>query len=308
MKMVRKPGPRDGWYEIGPGDAQEILDGKAPNRPLSEHRALRYASAMRAGQWAENGEPWIFDDRDSLLDAQTRARAVVLSGKTIVAYCIFGIPRRFFSTLDDGAKRTGADAASCAGVKNAVIAAAAARWLMRYETGSPADKRQTFSNKVITDKIRRTPDLEEAVSAVVRTKTLISIIPPSTIAFVYLMAHREDPRAADTFIEQLASGENLSSGDAVLVLRQRLLSLRGQTHKAHEYEKLAWTIKAWNAHRAHRKLSLLKWVPKIGSKRAEAFPRFGGDEVNEEPGVAWDGSAGRGRRGVDVARQGELKA
>lgn len=278
MKLIRKPSNRDGWYEIDPGSAQRLLDARAPNRPLNETRAARYGEAIKSGEFAQNGEPLIFDTGGALIDGQTRLRGCVLANRPFVSYCVFGINRKLFATLDDGAKRTAADATSCAGIKHAAVVAGAAAWLIRYEAGSPAVAAANSQNRNAVAIARKNPRLVESAAYVVGVKGLSAYIPPSISAFFYFMASARDQAKATEFIEKLASGADMDSGNPILVLRNRLYALRGQTRIVAPYEKLAWMIKAWIAFIEGRSLGLLKWNTKAAGRNAEAFPRFEGDE------------------------------
>ena len=57
MNRIRKADPRDGWYEIGPAEAQKFLECALPNRPLREFRAEAIAEEIKAGRWKANAEP-----------------------------------------------------------------------------------------------------------------------------------------------------------------------------------------------------------------------------------------------------------
>jgi hypothetical protein len=278
MKMIRKPSSQDGWYEITPSDAQKFLDEKGPNRPLTESKAVSTAEEIKSGCFAENGESIIFDENGRLLDGQHRMRAIVLANKPIVSLCVFGIPRRHFVTIDGGRKRTAADALATKEYKNAVISASVARQLFIYKNVSgsiaPGSAIPKISNKDILDTMKKNPDIEDAVSFVLSLPALRKIISPSTTAFCYLMASRQNATKAEEFFSKLASGEQLKTGSPILTLRNRLVGLVGEKHKITTVELVAITIKAWNAFIAGRQMKLARWY---GKTKNESFPRFGED-------------------------------
>ena len=72
---------------------------------------------------------------------------------------------------------------------------------------------------------------------------------------------------AGIFANGVMTGEGLNAGSPMLLLRNRMIALKGETHKLLSYEKLALTIRAWNYFLADRTIGVLKWSP---SK--EAFP------------------------------------
>lgn len=68
---------------ITPQVAQMMLEHNTHNRNLTESRAQAYARDMASGNWRYTGEGIKFGPDGTLLDGQTRLRAIVLSGVTI---------------------------------------------------------------------------------------------------------------------------------------------------------------------------------------------------------------------------------
>lgn len=263
MKKVRASSTKDGWYEITPGDAQQLLDSQGANRPLTASNAQALARVIENGDWAENGEALIFDEDGKLMDGQHRLRGCVLANKSIISYCVFDIPRRFFSTLDDGRKRTGADTLAIAGVKHAAITSAIARICVICESGSVAGFGRSVPNKITQAYVKKHKDVEKSAAFVSNIKDINAIVAPALVGYVHLMAARHNPRKADEFVEKLVSGEGLAAGDPILLLRNRLISIRaGDANRITRYMKLALMAKAWNLFVAGKKVGTLKWLPR----------------------------------------------
>lgn len=268
MKRTKAPGPRDGWYEISPSDAQHLLENGAKNRPLRDHRAAKIATDIQAGIFYPNGESVIFDEKGRLQDGQTRLRGAVLANKAILVYCVFDIPGRYFGSFDQGSARGGADLAALLEFQNYSLVAAVARLAMLYANGAI----DTTGNKtrISNDLIRRYMEKnrlglgDAATFTVKHRKGLAPLVPISHPAFVYYMT---GGKAAE-FVEKLATGVGLPRGNAVLLFRQRMTALRGEKHKVTPTERLAYIVKAWNAHSTGKPLTLLKWDER------ENFPRF----------------------------------
>jgi hypothetical protein len=269
MKFLRRDS-RDGWYEIDPKDAQELLTAARRNRPLSEWRAQRLSGQMLANQWRENGEPLIFDPKGRLLDGQHRLRGVILTNRAVVFYCVFNVPEHFFATMDQGASRNGAHLASLMGFENAFLVAGLVRLAIMHGKGKLG---VTGKGKVAGEEMRlylknHTEPVAESAKLISKCKGLVRLVPMSHMAFLHYLT-RTHPRAM-VFLDQIANGTDLHKGDAVLVFRQRMQAMQGEKHKFREDEILALLIKAWNAFLAKKPISLLRWSPE------ETFPTIDG--------------------------------
>lgn len=281
MKKVRKADPRDGWYLVEPIDAQGLLDTQPKNRALRESKAVRFSKDMELTKWRPNGEPLILDEKDLLLDGQGRCRACVISGKPFETYVVHGIPRKFFSTVDTGQARTGADTLNLTGYSNYAIAAAVARLAIVCSRGSGSSMNRTVTNWELAEYARKNADRMNRALEDVQPYTTRTPLPPSQLAYIYMEALDINEQKAREWMVGVALGENLPQGSPMLALRNRLIALRGDQHKAQGYEKLAWAIKSWNAHVVGRKVTMLKWTSRLGGRNAEAYPVItdGAEEV-----------------------------
>lgn len=274
MKRL-KADRRDGWYEITPSDAHELIEARHKNRPLREVRAARIASDITAGRYGENGETLIFCDRGRLLDGQTRLRAVVLANKPIVTYCVFGVSAAQFDTMDQGASRSTQDLVAVLGYKKYATVSAAAKLCLRYETSWLADN-VPVRNWAVDDWLRKNGrELSDALSAMDEAsggKFPVGC-PPATVLFLYYYV-KSHPKAGE-FARGLATGAELRDGSPILTLRTRLAQpgLR-------PWYRVAFVIKAWNAFAAGRNLGVIKWLARPGG--AEPLPRIAETEESAE--------------------------
>lgn len=275
MKKVRKADPRDGWYEIGPSDAQELLDRQIKNRPLNEAEAVRISRTINDGHWEPNGESIVLEQQGRMIDGQTRCRAVVLANRPIVSFVVHGVPAKVFDSIDQGKARTGAHIAAILGVNNYALGASVAKWALSYEMGW-AIKHVRNSNRDIRlwlQKYGAELDLalNEMSSLVPNTRGLKALGIPSVLTFTYLMTRRIDAEKAKEFYRGVAVGENLGAGSPLLALRNRIAG-----DKASRHHQMAWFVKTWNAFYDGRKVSLVKHVPKVGGG-GDGLPRFGAE-------------------------------
>jgi hypothetical protein len=273
MKKTRKPDSRDGWYLLAPGDAQRLIDAQPTNRPMRLSKSERFAKDITSGKWRPNGEPLILDEQDLLADGQGRCRAVVLAGRPIEVYVIHGIPRKFFPTFDTGQARTGADTLSINGVKHyAVVSAVAKIGITLAAGGSGANINKPATNQDIEAFSKKNAARIDAAVEKLHRVWIKSPLAPSILTYVYMAAAEIDDEKALRWALGVALGENLPAGSPMLTLRNRLIGLKGEQHRAKNYEKLAWAIKSWNAFAAGRAWHIARWTARLGGKNAEAFP------------------------------------
>lgn len=104
----------EGWrctmLTVGPAEARTLLERNTGNRKLSKVSAVKYAAAMRAGDWKPSPEPLIFAPNGRLLNGQTRLHAVIAADQPQVFMAVYGVPESTFSVLDRGRPRSLADA------------------------------------------------------------------------------------------------------------------------------------------------------------------------------------------------------
>ena len=100
---------------ITPQVAQMMLEHNTHNRNLTESRAQAYARDMASGNWRYTGEGIKFGPDGTLLDGQTRLRAIVLSGVTITMPVWRGIDPDAQLVMDSGRPRSNSDALSLRG-------------------------------------------------------------------------------------------------------------------------------------------------------------------------------------------------
>ncbi len=82
--------------------------GKFKQRPVSLTQIVRYAQAMKDGQWGLDPNPIVFDSNDNLMNGQHRLEAVRKSGVTITFMVSTGWPPNTMDVLDQGRNRNNA--------------------------------------------------------------------------------------------------------------------------------------------------------------------------------------------------------
>jgi hypothetical protein len=281
MRKIRNVNHKDGWYEITPKDAGEILDDMKLNRALSQPNVDRIAEEIRRGGWTENGESLVFDVNGRLLDGQHRLRACMIAGKPIVSYCVWGVKAASFDTIDTGKIRGGSDLASILRLKNYKVCASAADWCIKYDrlkTGGrfPSGQSSMITNSAREDFFHKNRDLLESVShaVVVNGKHLRRITNgPNVFAGALAIISREDPDKGEKWFTLVATGEGLSREHPAMLLRNKLADLKGQKYKPTQIDILALCIKSFCYFRDGRRVTLLKYSSE------EAFPTISSTAV-----------------------------
>jgi len=96
---------------------------------------------------------------------------------------------------------------------------------------------------------------ERMADAVYRKLPLCNI---PMMAACHYMFSTKNKAMADTFFEQLASGENLTHGDPAYMLRDAWIRRSTDKHKENARNMMVKAVYAWNAYRNHRKIGVLR--------------------------------------------------
>lgn len=247
---------------VTPKMALQWLSKNTMNRCVVEARVDMYSGFLSGGEWLFDAMPIRFDVNGTLLDGQHRLLAIARTSIPAPMLVVRGIPTESFKVIDTGRPKNHGDMLSAIGEKSHNILAGAARAVILCEGKLPFN--HGLSTKAILDCVNKNPDLRKYA---VTPPRVAKMLPPAIgVAMKYLFS-RHDPSLAEWFFDRMLDGQNLSKGDPVLLLRDRLGARPGGrgTTLSRQY-KVALTIKAWNATRQGRTLQVLKWV------EGEEFP------------------------------------
>ncbi len=253
-----------------PTMAGDILETRAPNRPIRQRRVDMYAQDIHHRQWVQNGETIKFDRLGRLMDGQHRLWAVLESGTSQLFSVALGLEPEAQATIDTGAARAFSDVLAIDGGINTRATAAVLRMIWSYEHLTWGGRMPTHTEMAAV--LDRFPEVPEWVTRS-RTSGLMRLGQTASLCFVATMGARIQHDAAVTFLDALDSGAGLAVGNPILTLRERMRSWRtdglgavsGDAARRHI---IGVMIKAWNAHLAGRDIRMLKLSP------VEAFPAF----------------------------------
>lgn len=259
---------------ITPALAAEWLDSNFGNRSVSQNHVERLGRSMKMGLWQVTADTIKFDSGRRLRDGQHRLWAVVESECTIQSWVAFGISDKSFDVIDTGRPRYAKDVLSIHEFKSSTALAAACRTLIIWErTGTVtghATSGMAPSNPEVLDYAITHPDVEIGVQRALKVRS--GGIPGGGGMWGALLTifGRIDDVDAQAFTDHVADGANLSAGDAILLLRNRLLGQRDAKAKLDQIEVAALVVKAWNAFRDRKPVQILRWTR--GGATPEEFP------------------------------------
>lgn len=269
---------------VTPAMAREWLKLNTNNRILKRHHIQAIANDILAGAWKVNGEA-IKWSGTAIVDGQHRLHAVILADTPIQTLVIRGVEEDAVATMDTHAKRTLSDHLHLKGEKNYRHLAGAVNYILKYRESKGTMNRETTVSEVLKF-IDENPLIRRSVSIISPVVTATRFSAQTAAALHFLFAEAASEADADEFIRLWASGEALTSGDPIFMLRKRLIEDLGKTHRHLPARyKQAIVIKAWNAWIRGDSISQLKWVP--GGAKKESFPTIAGtvDGTDEEEDI-----------------------
>ena len=258
MNYSETPGTKENAVEckvinMTPELASHYLSNNPLNRPVSQKRVSQFAGMMSAGQWALNGETIVISATGRLLDGQHRLAAVVEHGGPVQMLVATGANDSTFSTIDIGAKRSSGQIVGIHGVTNSNMTAAAAGILYRLFHGAPVFS--AVPAPYLLETINRYPSLS-LWSNKARTCNAVINVSALLAACAYLDAIAGRPDLADSMVDGLKTGENLSKGNPILALRNRSIGFRGAAGNS----RVVWValVRAMDAMEAGEQLTVIR--------------------------------------------------
>lgn len=235
------------------------------NRKISKKMVNTYARDMIAGTWEMTGEAIKFDTTGRLIDGQHRLSAVIAAHKTVNMAVITGLEPSVMDVIDTGKSRSAGDALTIHGAgQHANHIAALARKIIGYKTGDDGileGKKirmygQPITNRDILELCERL-DLVPYVKFAYRMtyNQVARIFSHGEWAFIYWRLCEIDPADAESFLEKLATLENVSSTSPIRTLFEKMVQSKVRLGSK---QILMATISAWNAWRTGQNLHVIR--------------------------------------------------
>lgn len=251
--------------KITPEIARQMLQLNTANRPINAHHVGVLAREMKRGRWKLNGDT-ICINENRLIDGQHRLMAVVESGCTIETLLVQDLDPDVFDTKDVGRRRSAGDTLAVRGEVNTAHLAAALCVVDRYMSGRMLQTVR-YTNTEVEELLLKYPGVRQSV---VKTRETKRLLPTSILTACHYLFFERDSDAADQFVLDLIGGHNLTEGDPVYVLRERLMNNALAKAKLRPEYIMALVVKAWNHRRAQNSIRYLK-LTQEGNKQ-ETFP------------------------------------
>jgi hypothetical protein len=263
--------------EITPAVAQEWLDLNHRNRQLSEPSVARLAELIRRGEWMSDCTDAIgLDINGGVINGQHRLRAIIAADRPVRALVLRNVRPEVIKVIDQGRGRTLAQYLAMDGrYEQPAILAGALEWVYRIRNGYERQMSQESRPTVpqLLELLAEHPNLPLSVGYAFPVWESLRIERKMFTAYHYAFA-TVDSEAADEFFDQLSNGEQLSQGDPVYVLRERIVQNNAQPHDRHakSWEVAAWLVKAWAAARAGDQITSRALAVRRSGPRADRFP------------------------------------
>ena len=231
---------------ISPDMAKKWLGKNLINRSVRQKKVDEYAVAMKSGKWTVNDSAICLDPDGYLLNGQHRLLAIIDANVSIVQDVKYNVPRDAMKNMDQGAKRSVADALSFAGYSACHSLASIAKMVILVRDGRiySDNKKQIVSHNDILDFVsRHEKKILEANAAAGRYRGIGA--PPTAIGTAYwLIAETAGADAASNYFGRILSRTNEPAGSPVLAVDSRIRELIGRKTPVRNYVYLF--IKGYN--------------------------------------------------------------
>lgn len=250
--------------EITPQAALHVLQNwRGGHNRVEKPKAIRrYQADMENDDWLLNGSTVVFTDQHLLGDGQNRMAACIRAVKPFRTHVVFGVPQRYFRSIDQGRVRGPGDLLKISGVSNSAHVAQAVRWAELLETGK-VPRRITFDAPAILRLYETKHDavrdwLEEA-----RAVHRLHGQPTGMVMALLYSFDKVDPELAADFGEAWGTGTVTARFRAITAMQTETTRLKNQTAgRVHDVVRVAMIINAWNAIRRGQKGrgSIIRWT------------------------------------------------
>ena len=271
MRSIRRmiqPNPLDSrCVMVTPEMAAKWLQDSAVQRAVRPQTVDSYGRDMKAGNFRWCGDTIIFNEQGQMTDGQHRCLASVKFGVPFEAMLIRNLPADRTGKINTGIKRSGGDVFKLEGIENYNLIHSALRLLWRYRaTGDSLFTGLACpTNDELLAILRKEPGIKKWVSrGQGRAKAIGHGSVWITLAYLF---ECKAPQEVELFIEKAVDGMGLSKHDSFKPLRDQLLAAKAARRPMQTREFTAKVIKTWNAYRAGRRMTALRFM-----HETEGFP------------------------------------
>ncbi|CAH1602682.1 conserved hypothetical protein [Vibrio jasicida] len=237
-----------------------LLSRNVNNIPPVKGKIRLYAELMRAGDWKYNGDSLRVSARGVLLDGQNRLMAAKEAKFNLVSDIVVGLPDDVFNTIDQGRVRQRShllarSLGNTASQSESNTISKAVSKIMKHDQGysqMTGESRAARSKLLITpdliyDYVENHPDILDEVKYVKDTFGSRSLLPQSTILYLYHIGSRFDKEYTEIYLNKLLKSTGLKDGETLHHLNQALIRVKSKTVKWSRADIENTLIKVWNS-------------------------------------------------------------
>jgi hypothetical protein len=296
-KTQPPPGPigmQNGWYDITPKIAEDLLRRNIGNRKATLSVVKKYAKAMKSGDWVGTGQPILVNKDGKLEDAAHRCWASYLGQVTFHSYVITDVPvvADLFAYLDDCKPRSVADALYTSGSNGlSGVLAATIKLAGRYDDGTlnafQGSRSGDMSVREALAYSRFHPRLGEVTHLVMSDySNAVDAIGHKAVAALFCWKVEEafGHEVLDDFLVAMAA-DDLEVDDPIVGYQSRLLKQEKMKEPLKAPHMLALLIKAFQLRAAGQKINVKKGLYLTDS---EPFPQIEDAQIDAAMAEAAD--------------------
>ena len=234
------PMPVMEWTLVTPAMAARWLaENNLENRALRASTSDAFARDMAAGNWLLTHQGIAFNDRNVLIDGQTRLDGIVKSS------CAIWLPvwrgfhgktpagKRTMDAIDCGVPRSLADTLVLQhGFEKSSVRACIAAGTVVASFCFGDNRKQKIRRMTVGQILEVLKVCGPSVKFAVAARPEIAGLKQANVTAAVVMLHMVDAEICEKFCAKLMKGENLSGDDPVLILRNFLLTKAGAQHAA----------------------------------------------------------------------------
>lgn len=253
--------------EVTPSEAANYLARVRNKSPLDRRQVTTYARDMRAGMWKLNGDPIIFDHSGELMSGRLRLHACVEAQRPFQSLIIYNVDQSHFDTIDAVRRRTVSDIMSIRKERNGRALAAALTVLWRFAHDDFTAQRNKVSSQALLTILEENPEIRFSLRA---AKDAAPLVAHGLGTALHYLFSAVDPVKADEFFKELSEDGATSTG-ATQSLRKQLEESVQSGGRRSQVQIAGLLIKAWEAFRTGRNLTLVRYSP-----AHDTFPAISG--------------------------------
>lgn len=233
---------------VTPQQAQAWLDAMPIQRRTRQNKIQTLSRQVLEGRWRLSPHGIVIGKSGYIIDGQHRLIVCAQTGRPMQLRVTFNAPDESFLVIDGAVSpKTLDDALHHEGVARglSVIVAGPVRMLFREERGASIwENSLQCSNEEGIEVFRRHPGLVTASELAAKVRLAPS---RALLAYFVYRAMEVDETVTRLFVDALATGEQLRSGDPALLLRNTWIQERNSRVKAtglHDTIRIATAINA----------------------------------------------------------------